>query len=270
MAVYQVPQFLDSGEKIFGSMNIRQLAYALLGFFVCIAIYSIFSPALGLYGIIPCFPFIFVFAYLAIGKYNGRDTEVYVLKMIIFFTKPRMMKYTRQPDYTDIDARMNEWTVDKVMARWSQQNAITDKDGDGIDDFTGADYRSKIERIRSLTKVVDHSTKTVLDTVVERERDREQMLEKIRIAEESQKALATKSAGGFISIPTISLGGRKAGDNTAISKKEETDEAQRIQNSLDRAANSVKYQGQNLFRLNGDQKKGNPVLDNLDKGDKKS
>lgn len=123
MASYQVPQFLDSGDKIFLSMNVRQFAYALMGFFVSLGIYSLFNqitPALGPYNLFWASPTMLLALYLAIGKYNGRDTEVYVFKSIIYFTKPRTMQYQKQPDYSDIEDKLKEFTPAKIEARWSQ------------------------------------------------------------------------------------------------------------------------------------------------------
>jgi rRNA processing protein Gar1 len=214
MASYQVPQFLDSGDKIFLNMNIRQFAYALVGFFACLIFYNIVQsivPGIGVYGLIPCLPIAGLFAYLAIGKFNGRDTEVYVLKAIVFFSKPRKLVYSRQPDYTDINNKLSEWTVDKVMARMNQetekQRSIEDND---YNTFEQADYDSKIGQIRKLAGKVDKPYNTTLTSALQKEkelRQKEKLIQEI----ENRKKAATAETFKFEApkLPTITFGGRK-------------------------------------------------------------
>ena len=95
MPSYQIPQFLDSGDKIFMGMNVRQFAYALVGFFISVVIFNVFFPAVGNYSFVLVAPVALLSAYIALGKYNGRDSVIYIFKGIIFWTKPRKMKYAR-------------------------------------------------------------------------------------------------------------------------------------------------------------------------------
>ncbi len=103
--MYQIPQFLDSGDKVFFSLPFIQLIYLLVGFFSAIGVYYFvlfLFPALGIYGIIPAIPFFLVFLYLAIGRFNGRDTYLYVGKFIKLFTTSPHMTYTHQADLSDL------------------------------------------------------------------------------------------------------------------------------------------------------------------------
>jgi PrgI family protein len=129
MASFIVPQFLDSGDKIFFTMNIRQLSYFLGAFGISAFIYSAFNglfPGVGVYAIIPCLPIIGIGAYLSLGHFNGRESEVYVFKIILFFLKPRLMKFKRQPDYYDIIQKYAQFSYSNLNKKYS----LIDKKGE--------------------------------------------------------------------------------------------------------------------------------------------
>jgi len=185
MASYQIPQFLDSGDKIFGPMNIRQLAYMLGGFLLSVLIYSVVGsavPGIGPYAAIPAAPTMLLAAFLALGRYNGRDSEVYVLKIIIYFTKPRLMKYRRQPEYRDIEAKSSEWTEAKILARWNAAVAETAAITEHGLNFQLSDKAGKVAQIRAMSRQVDIPSSTVLAGVREREIQIERQRHDIRQA----------------------------------------------------------------------------------------
>jgi len=170
MASYQIPQFLDSGEKIFLMMNVRQFAYALFGFFATLIIYLVIQnavPGISWYAIIPAIPIICLSLYLSMGRYNGRDSEIYVLKLFIYLFKPRIMKYQRQPDYTLVNAKLAELTPDKVLARWNREsNQQTHQTTDQVLIFEAADAASKAKQIRLLGRnVIDGAGLNISDLV---------------------------------------------------------------------------------------------------------
>jgi hypothetical protein len=105
MAMYQIPQFLDSGDKIFFSFNFVQLLFFLFGFFLSLIVYYVvifLAPGLGLYAIVPAVPFFFSFLYLAAGKFNGRDTYLYIGKFIKLFTTSPRMTYAHVANLNDL------------------------------------------------------------------------------------------------------------------------------------------------------------------------
>lgn len=157
MASYSVPQFLDSGEKIFFSMNIRQLGYFLVAFGICAGIYSFFNaiiPGLGVYALIPCIPVAFLGGYLSLGKFNGRDSEIYVLKLIIYLTKPRKMVFKRQPDYSDIIEKYKSSISTDALNRKYSKLAEKEKQFDSLIN-KNASPKDRIEVIRNLSRKVD-------------------------------------------------------------------------------------------------------------------
>lgn len=188
MPSYQIPQFLDSGEKIFLNLNIRQFAYALAGGGIGVGLFygigQTFLPQLGWFNLIFCVPAL-PFIYLAVGKYNGRDSEVYVFKSIIYFLKPRLMKFTKLPDNSDLDKKMSEWTYDKVLNRWrgidSDQKALENNAYKAFEDSSASE---RIKTIQSLAKKVNDPTVNIATTISYKE---EFAGEKKKLAETIEK-----------------------------------------------------------------------------------
>lgn len=166
MASYHIPQFLDSGDKILGPLNIRQFGYALAGGMLSFVLFTIFQsllPGIGTYAIIPVIPVIAVFGYLALGKYNGRDSEIYVLKIIIYALKPRLMVYTRVADNYDLDEHLAKLTYDNISKEWAAriaQNANQDNN------FDTNSTKAKAARIRELGLTIDIGQRNALQSVI--------------------------------------------------------------------------------------------------------
>jgi len=173
MTSYQIPQFLDSGDKILGPLNMRQFGYALAGGFIGVMIYSVTQaifPEIGNYAIIPAIPFAAIFAYLALGKYNGRDSEVYVLKYILYNVKPRQMVYSRSPDYSDLNKKLAGLTYNSILERWnkelSEKKAI---ESNKYLTFESADTDARAEQVRQLGRNIDETVINSLEKVKQQE-----------------------------------------------------------------------------------------------------
>jgi hypothetical protein len=167
MAVYQIPQFLDSGDKILGPMNLRQFGYALGAFFICAGLFAglgnVITPA-GATVVIS--PVASIGAYLALGKFNGRDAEIYVLKIILYLNKPRTMIYTRKPYIEDLEKRMSEWTWSKIEARWKEDlNRELEIRSNKFSTFREVSSEEKAEKVRLLGNALDSSLVNTLNTV---------------------------------------------------------------------------------------------------------
>jgi hypothetical protein len=166
MASYHIPQFLDSGDKIFGPLNVRQFGYALAGGMLSFATFTIIQtllPGIGVYAFVPVLPLIGVFGYLAFGKFNGRDSEIYILKLMIYFIKPRLMVYTRVVDTSDLDLHLSKLTYENISKEWSSritQNTIDENS------FENHSARMKADKIRELGINIDMSQRNALQTVI--------------------------------------------------------------------------------------------------------
>lgn len=149
MQSYQVPQFLDSGNKILGPLSIAQLIYALIGSGISFSIFNFFTavvPGIGIFALIPAAPMAAFTAYLALGQYNGRDSDIYILKFILHTIKPRRMTYVRKPDLSELDSQLAELTADKILEGWHQKKILAQ----GEDVFRQRDTQYKISTIRNL------------------------------------------------------------------------------------------------------------------------
>jgi hypothetical protein len=166
MASYHIPQFLDSGDKIFGPLNVRQFGYALVGGLLSFIMFTIVQsvlPGIGGYALVPIFPFIGLFGYLAFGKYNGRDSEIYVLKLIIYFLKPRFMVYSRIVDTADLDEHLSKLTFDNISKEWAARIAQTSTDETSFENRTA---KMKAEKIRELGINIDIGQRNALQSVI--------------------------------------------------------------------------------------------------------
>jgi hypothetical protein len=159
MASYQIPQFLDSGDKILGPLNIRQFAYALGGFFICVLIFTLTqsaAPEIGFYAILPALPVAGLTAYIALGKYNGRDSEIYILKFILFNLKPRVMMYRRVPEITDLNEQEAMLTYDKIIQEWNGRvNKLKSMEDNELKGFSSMNASERARKIREIGTQMD-------------------------------------------------------------------------------------------------------------------
>jgi hypothetical protein len=166
MASYHIPQFLDSGDKIFGPLNVRQFGYALAGglfSFITFTIVQSIIPGLGIYAMVPAIPIVGLFGYLAFGKYNGRDSEIYILKIIIFFLKPRFMVYSRVVDTADLDEQLSKLNPENIGKEWAARIAQTTVDENAFENHSA---RMKADKIRELGINIDIGQRNALQSVI--------------------------------------------------------------------------------------------------------
>jgi PrgI family protein len=194
MASYQIPQFLDSGDKIIGPLNVRQFGYALAGSFISIGIYSVISsiiPGIGLIAFVPAIPFIALFGYLAFGSFNGRDSEVYVFKLFLYSSKPRTMIYTRVPEISDLETRLLLNTASEIQKNWSERATKQKVDStNSYATFEQETAQTKAEKIRQLGLNLDIGQRNAQQTIIRSEVSRQ-------ISEEQIRALQPKKSGSY-------------------------------------------------------------------------
>lgn len=169
MPVYQVPQFLDSGDKILGPLNVRQFGYAMGGFFIGFIMYMTISkiaPGIGLLALVPSVPVAGLTAFLAFGKYNGRDTEVYVFKFITYFKKPKVLRYKRLPDTYELDKRKSKLTFESISKEWTDRVA---KISSARNTFESQDVSEKIAKIKQLGSTLDTTSTNRFQEIAKRE-----------------------------------------------------------------------------------------------------
>jgi len=107
MAQYQVPQFIDVEDKVFGPLTIRQFVYIAAGALVNVILYNIFRMWVLL---VLGFPFaVFAFA-LAFYKYNGvpfpkvfRSMVSYSFSKKLYLWKKKEAKGSVLPEMIDAE-----------------------------------------------------------------------------------------------------------------------------------------------------------------------
>lgn len=211
MAAYQVPQFLDSGDKILGPLNLRQFGYALGGFLISALIFTLMNnayPGIGIYGVLPATPLIALSSYAALGRFNGRDADFYIIRFVLYNIKPKFLKYSRSPDYADIEAKMAQFTPKKIEERWQKrldsQKQLT-KGGASFSTLGGA---AKAKKVKSLGQAVDVNVVNSLISVSQTQMEinkRKEMLAKLQQTGNSNLAVSLNNAPenddfGFTSI----------------------------------------------------------------------
>lgn len=181
MASYQMPQFLDSGDKILGPLNLRQFGYALGGFMLALAISGVMGaifPTAGILVWVPAIPVIALAAYLALGKFNGRDTDIYAYKYLLFVLKPKYMTYQRFAYTDDLNEKLAEWTPDKINKRWLSN--VVSKQNTSQNDylaFTSGDSQGKAKKISRLGNLLDTNYVNAMSDVETQELRRQQLIE---------------------------------------------------------------------------------------------
>jgi len=175
MASYQIPQFLDSGDKIIFGMNLRQFGYALGFGLFAVLVYSLINqaaPGSGPYAAIPCIPIVGVGGYLALGRFNGRDSEIYVLKYFLYNTKPKAMVYTRQPVVDDLNDQLALLNYNTTVKKWNDRVADQKaKEANAFIDFEEQGNIEKIRQIQSLKKIVDENPLNAIQNVMAKEQE---------------------------------------------------------------------------------------------------
>jgi uncharacterized membrane protein len=98
MQQYNIPQFVDSEDKIFGPITIRQFAVLAIGVVIGGFLWY-FKPNLGVFfiSILPVIGATFAFAFV---KINGQNFDILLTNIIIYIIKPTLFLWSRDVDIT--------------------------------------------------------------------------------------------------------------------------------------------------------------------------
>lgn len=98
MQQYNIPQFIDSEDKIIGPLTIRQFSYLAIGVVISGFLWY-FKPNIPVFLItaVPVMLAAFTFAFI---KINGQNFETLLSNVIIYILKPTLFLWSRDVDPT--------------------------------------------------------------------------------------------------------------------------------------------------------------------------
>jgi len=114
MQQYNIPQFVDSEDKIFGPITIRQFAVLAIGVVIGGFLWYFLQNNIELFfvSILPVVGGTFAFAFV---KINGQNFDVFLTNVAIFIIKPKLFLWSRDVDPTRSVLKM---TVQKKKASY--------------------------------------------------------------------------------------------------------------------------------------------------------
>ena len=188
MASYKIPQFLDSGDKILGPLNMRQFGYALGFGFISFVVFQLsfaFFPSAALFNLAPAIPFGLLGLYLALGKYNSRDAEVYVLAAIIFNVKPKKLIYVRVPDFFDLEEKLGTISANNIAKKMRERLDKTDRDksSKGFNDFNLQNREQKAKKILEIANLQDNISSRTREKIVQMDIQKDVVMQELKAKE---------------------------------------------------------------------------------------
>ena len=98
MQQYNIPQFIDSEDKIIGPLTIRQFAFLAIGVVIGGFLWY-FKPNLGVFviSVLPVVVGTFAFAFI---KINGQNFDIFIVNVMVYILKPTLFLWSRDIDTT--------------------------------------------------------------------------------------------------------------------------------------------------------------------------
>jgi len=114
MQQYNIPQFVDSEDKIFGPVTIRQFAVLAIGVVIGGFLWYFLQNNIELFivSILPVVVGTFAFAFV---KINGQNFDIFLTNLFIFIIKPKLFLWSRDVDPTRSVLKM---TIQKKQASY--------------------------------------------------------------------------------------------------------------------------------------------------------
>jgi len=113
MQQYNIPQFVDSEDKIFGPITIRQFAVLAIGVVIGGFLWY-FKPNITVF-IISIVPVIIATVTFAFIKINGQNFDIFLTNVVIYILKPTLFLWSRDTDPTRSVIKM---TIQKKKASY--------------------------------------------------------------------------------------------------------------------------------------------------------
>src|SRR3989344_8241140 len=93
MQQYNVPQFVEIEDKIFGPFTLRQFLSLVMGGIFVLAFWGIFDFGIAFWFL--SVPTALIFLFIAVGSFNGRPALDHVFPIIGFIAQPKKLTFHR-------------------------------------------------------------------------------------------------------------------------------------------------------------------------------
>jgi hypothetical protein len=117
MQQYNIPQFVDSEDKIFGPVTIRQFAVLAIGVVIGGFLWYFLQSNIAIFflAVAPVVAATFAFAFL---KVNGQNFDIFLTNIVIYIIKPTLFLWSRDIDPTRSVIKM---TIQKKKASYMRE-----------------------------------------------------------------------------------------------------------------------------------------------------
>jgi hypothetical protein len=112
---YQVPQFINIEDKIFGSLTLKQFIYIAGGIGICILIWRVIGSISLILTIIVCIPFAGLAAALAFGTPNGRPFIFILEAWFNFILSSKLYIWKKREKKPEAKQKITENIADTVF-----------------------------------------------------------------------------------------------------------------------------------------------------------
>ena len=118
MQQYNIPQFIDSEDKIFEPITIRQFAVLAIGVVIGGFLWY-FKPNLGVF-VISMIPVVAATIAFAFIKINGQNFDIFLINVVLYILKPTLFLWSRDTDPTQSVIKI---TVEKKKANFIREKS---------------------------------------------------------------------------------------------------------------------------------------------------
>jgi hypothetical protein len=110
MAIFNIPQFIDTEDKIAGPLTAKQLGWIIAACAADFVVYLFFGKTAAFIGAVPI---IMIFGAFAFYKPNGQPLTTVAGSLVYFFLHPKFYAWKRLPDEMLSKKKASEKSEDK-------------------------------------------------------------------------------------------------------------------------------------------------------------
>lgn len=114
---YSIPQFIEIEDKVIGSLTVKQFLYLVAGGVFLLIVWQFVDLELFILFAILTGAIVVPFAFI---KVNGRPFQVYLLAMLRFITRPKLLFWAKTKEvsyihFSDINRRISKMQENQIQ-----------------------------------------------------------------------------------------------------------------------------------------------------------